>query len=187
MTSEPVEDPSRIHSITDTIAVLDDAVRRCICDPDTTVIMGESRGATVAAEVAPRRPDLVRAAALNAPVTDPLARKSFEIGIPEDRDGIQAVVGISAYLKALSAHDAVDTIVNVGGIDRIVPWGQGAKLVAALQAASPGTLTLLHHDPSADHFAQDGMTKNHGMAVMLAFLADRIGLSAGTPDTGLSV
>lgn len=170
---------NKVNTVNDFIAVADFVVKYGFTQPKALAIEGEGAGAIPVLGALVRRPELFAAAVVRSPIVD-LPR--FEAGpngpasVPEfgsaaTRAGFESLRELSAYHQVKDGTDYPGVLVATGLNDARVEPGQGAKLVARLQAVSAGKKPmLLRVDPDAGHGPAPKRQREEERADIYAFI-----------------
>ena len=148
---------------------------------------GDSAGGITAGMVLVQRPDVVAAAVMLAPLTNPLRLEHTpvgrlyvsEFGSLSNENDFQALYAMDAYtlLEDGVAYPAV--LASAGFNDPRAPVWQAAKFVARLQQASAsGKPVLLRVDYQAAHANDTRQQADGEQADVFAFLLAQLGTAA---------
>jgi prolyl oligopeptidase len=169
-------------------------VREGYTRPEKLAITGGSNGGLLVGAAMTQRPELYGAVVCAVPLLDMVRYHLFGSGrtwIPEYGTAEQA--GDFAVLHAYSPYHHVRAGVRYPPLlmlsadhdDRVDPM-HARKFVAAVQAASPSTLSLLRIESNAGHGGADQVAKAiESSADTYSFLFEVLGVRAGAPATAV--
>jgi len=167
----------------DFAAVLADLAASGYSDPDHIGVFGSSNGGLLASVVATQHPELLRAVAADAPLTDMLRFDQMGVGAAWiDEYGDPADPIMATMLAAYSPYDAIapgrypSFLLTVASSDDRVGPGHARKLAARLRDVDADVLFL--ESQAGGHSVSDALSNPRSLAARLLFFASKL---AGTP------
>ncbi|MEV0595545.1 prolyl oligopeptidase family serine peptidase [Nonomuraea cavernae] len=167
------------------------AAERLVADgwttPDRLAVWGESNGGLLVGAAMTQRPALFAAVVCSAGLLDMVryelsglgASWTAEYGSAGDPEQLPWLLGYSPYHHVRDGVDYPATLFTVSGADSRVDPMHARKMCAALQRATSGDRPiLLRHEPDVGHGARAASRSITLAADILAFVADRTGLTA---------
>ncbi|MDA0633098.1 prolyl oligopeptidase family serine peptidase [Nonomuraea sp. MCN248] len=166
------------------------AAERLIADgwttPERLAVWGESNGGLLVGAALTQRPDLFAAVVCSAGLLDMVryersglgASWTAEYGSADDPEQLPWLLAYSPYHHVRDGVDYPATLFTVSGGDSRVDPLHARKMCAALQHATSGDRPiLLRHEPDVGHGARAASRSITLAADVLAFVADRTGLT----------
>jgi prolyl oligopeptidase len=157
---------------------------------DRLAIRGGSAGGLMVAAVMTQHPELFKAVVCQRGVLDALrvefdpngAFNVTEFGTVTIEDQFRALHAYSPYHSVVDGTNYPDILFTADENDGRVLSYHSKKTAAAMQAASPGSLTLLTVTTGRGHGQGSSLTADNAMyADLYAFLFDRLGVKFETP------
>ena len=122
-------------------------------------ILGGSNGGLLVGAAMTQRPDLFGCVVCRVPLLDMVRYERFKVarlwaaeyGSADDPEQLGWLLGYSPYHRVREGVRYPPTLITTGERDARVDPMHARKMAARLQAASPGSLTLLRVEPRAGH------------------------------------
>jgi prolyl oligopeptidase len=140
-------------------AAADFLVRAELATPDRLGILGGSNGGLLVGAAMTQRPDLFGCVVCRVPLLDMVRYERFKVaqlwaaeyGSAADPEQFAWLIAYSPYHRVREGVRYPPTLITTGDQDARVDPMHARKMAARLQAASPGTPTLLRVEPRAGH------------------------------------
>jgi prolyl oligopeptidase len=174
------------NSFNDLYAIAEELIRRNITTVSKLGFTGGSNGGVGAAVAAVQRPELFRAIAPHAPITDLLARvrdpitmaSTLDYGDPNDPEMSEILLAWSPYQNVKDGVPYPALFIEAGENDPRCPAWHSRKMAARVQQASSSDYpALLRVRAGAGHGAVGIAAQRELRTDFMTFFADQLGLA----------